>query len=144
MMREKLKEILIQDEGMVLTPYLDSVGKLTIGVGRNISDNGITEDEALYILDNDIQSVLRFCEVFFRSIWNDLSEARKIVLASMVFNLGGTRIQSFKRMIQALYDKDYHQASAQMLDSKWAKQVKGRAVRLARIMASDNMDEGFH
>jgi len=54
----------------------------------------------------------------------------------MYFNLGN-RLFNFKNMLFALAKKDYDEAAAQMLDSKWAQQVKGRSSELAKMMKED-------
>jgi lysozyme len=92
---EALKNQLILHEGLKLEPYECTAGKLTIGVGRNIEDIGITEDEARYLLDNDI---LRVCDELDRNLswWRDLSDVRQRVLVDMVFNLGISRFMQFQ------------------------------------------------
>ena len=55
----RLHEMLIRHEGLRLKPYRDTVGKLTVGVGRNLDDVGITREEALMLLNNDIAEVRR-------------------------------------------------------------------------------------
>lgn len=124
---------LIDHEGLRLKPYRDTVGKLTIGVGRNLDDVGITESEARTLLENDISTV---CRELDRALpwWRDLSEPRQRALADMAFNLGTPRLLGFKRMIAALERKDYEEAANEMLLSQWADQVKSRAVRLAAAM----------
>ena len=69
-------------------------------------------------------------------VFGELSETRKIVLINMYFNLGN-RLFKFNNMLYAIHAKDYEEAAKQMLDSKWAKQVKGRANELANMMKSD-------
>lgn len=59
MNRDRLKAQLVIDEGLRLRPYRDSVGKLTIGCGRNLDDVGITAAEAMMLLDNDVSRVER-------------------------------------------------------------------------------------
>ena len=122
------------DEGFVSTPYECSVGKITIGYGRNIEDNGITREEALFLLRNDIKVTrgeLSHSFEWFQS----LPDAKQGALINMCFNLGLTRFRKFKKMIAALEVGDYKAASIQMLDSRWANQVGERARRLARVMA---------
>jgi len=83
----KIKELLIKHEGLKLKPYICPAGKLTIGVGRNIEDNGISKDEAMYLLENDIKR----CEKELREIFNDfdsLPDNIKIALIDMIFNMG--------------------------------------------------------
>lgn len=130
--REKLKLQLMRHEGIRLKPYRDTVGKLTIGVGRNLSDVGITHDEAMFLLENDLDGVVAQCGHF--AWYRQLDAVRQRVIADMVFNLGITRFSAFKATIRAIETGDYEKAGAQMLKSLWAKQVKGRAVRLADIM----------
>jgi len=142
-MKEILKQLLIRDEGLRFFPYMDTVGKLTIGVGRNLTDTGITESEAMLLLDNDIEEACDLTYSFFKEFYMALNDVRKMVLINMVFNMGG-RVLSFKRMRHALRNQDYEQAATQMLDSKWAKQVKGRATRLAQMMASGKLNERSH
>jgi len=130
---KKLTDMLIRDEGLVLLAYEDSVGKVTIGVGRNLDDVGITEDEAMYLLENDILRVTK--EVDRNFLWFDeLDEVRKNVVLNMVFNLGLSRFKGFKNAIAAIENSDWIEASNQMLDSKWAAQVGIRAKRLAIMM----------
>tara|TARA_R110002167_G_scaffold19341_2_gene71521 strand:+ start:8592 stop:9008 length:417 start_codon:yes stop_codon:yes gene_type:complete len=122
------------DEGFVSTPYECTAGKITIGYGRNIEDNGITREEAEMLLRNDIQSTRG--ELSFAFDWFILMpDAKQGVLINMCFNLGLTRLLKFKKMLAALEVKDYKEASIQMLDSKWAGQVGERAVRLSEAMA---------
>ncbi len=120
------------DEGLRLFPYTDTVGKLTIGYGRNLSDKGISQIEAEYLLENDLEAAERDCQAF--PWFAGLSEARQIVIVSMVFNLGLVGFQKFHHLIAAMQRMDYDTASEEMLRSKWADQVKGRAVRLAQMM----------
>jgi lysozyme len=128
----RVRELLIRHEGLRLKPYRCSAGKLTLGVGRNLDDNGITEAEALHLLENDIARVTKEAEQF---PWFDgLSEERKAVIISMIFNLGITRFKGFQKMIVALHMQDFKAAREHMLSSKWSIQVGNRAVELADLM----------
>ena len=133
MNKEKLKKQLIKHEGMALKPYQCTAGKLTIGVGRNLEAKGISEPEALEMLNNDIN------ETFdrLRDAWPKiilLDDARANVLVNMAFNMGVTGLMKFSKMFNALALTDYEQAAKEMLDSKWAKQVGDRAIELAEQM----------
>ena len=131
-----LKEDIIRDEGCQLKPYKDSVGKLTIGVGRNLDDVGITFNEAMMMLDRDMavaEMELRRAKPALMT--NDsLSSERKDVLIQMAFNMGISKLLLFHKMWEALEVHNYDHAADEMLDSKWAKQVGPRAVRLAKVM----------
>lgn len=128
-----LKDQLIAHEGLRLKPYQDTVGKLTIGVGRNLDDAGISTHEAMLLLDHDIEAVEDDLDQRL-PWWRGLSEARQLVLADMCFNLGIARLQGFKNTLAAIHAGDYEAAADGMLASKWAGQVGKRAHRLARMM----------
>ncbi len=131
----RLQEMLIRHEGLRLKPYRDTVGKLTIGVGRNLDDMGITREEALMLLDHDIVWVRR--EVARAFPWfADLNPVRKNVVLNMVFNIGLPRFRQFKKTIAAIRAKNWERAAREMLDSRWARQVGRRARELAAMMKS--------
>lgn len=121
-------------EGLRLRPYRDTVGKLTIGFGRNLDDVGISKAEARHLLANDIAKVERELAASI-PWWRDLSFNRQLVLADMAFNLGIAGLLKFKQTLGAVETGDYIGAAEGMLNSKWAQQVGGRAIRLARMMA---------
>lgn len=133
MNRDELRSQLVIDEGLRLKPYRCTAGKLTIGIGRNLEDRGITKDEAFALLEGDIDEVE--AELDRRMPWwRDLSDRRQQVLANMCFNLGMNRLSAFIRMIVALRAQQWDKAADEMLDSLWANQVGARAQRLARMM----------
>lgn len=120
------------DEGFRGKPYLDTVGKTTIGYGRNLDDNPLIESEAGILLLNDLWK----CEIEAKTLsyYQDLSQYKKNIIINMIFNLGFTRFKGFKKMNKALECFDYATAAIEMLDSKWARQVGKRAQRLAMQM----------
>ena len=120
-------------EGERLKPYRDTVGKLTIGVGRNLDDCGISAQESAILLANDIGDMERELQRALPWVAR-LDEVRARVLVDMAFNLGIVGLLNFKRTLAAVEAGDYQQAATMMLDSKWAKQVGGRAERLSRMM----------
>lgn len=125
-----LKQDLTRDEGTRLKPYEDSRGKLTIGIGRNLDDIGISNAEADFLLTNDIANVMQTLDKAF-PWWNTLSEPRQRALANMTFNMGFSKLLGFRQMLNALQTGDYMEASKQALDSEWARQVGDRAHRIA-------------
>lgn len=127
------KKLLIYHEGLRLKPYRCEAGKLTIGVGRNIEDIGITEREAMFLLTGDLLRVQDELKANF-SFYIELSSIRQLVMVDMCFNLGISRFRKFKKMISALKRKDFDEAAKEMLDSRWARQVKSRSARLANMM----------
>jgi lysozyme len=121
-----------RDEGLKLRPYRCTAGKLTLGIGRNIEERGISAAEARYLCKNDIAEIET---TFDRNIswWRGLSDARQRVLINMCF-MGWPRLAGFKKMFAALEVDDFDTAAFEMLNSKWAGQVGDRAKRLAEMM----------
>lgn len=123
------------DEGLRLHPYLCTAGKQTIGYGRNLDDVGITEAEAEAMLKADIEVATQDAKSFATAaVWQCLSPERQAVLINMAFNLGLSRLSQFKRMQANLARHAYDEAAAEMLNSRWARQVPNRARRLAELM----------
>ena len=132
-MSTPLTDLLIKHEGLRLKPYTDTVGKLTIGVGHNLTDNGITEDEALFLLTNDLDR----CRCQLNQDlpwWRDLNEARQAVVLSLCFNMGIRTLQGFVNTLGFMRNGQYDKAADNLLKSKWAEQVGQRAVELAAMM----------
>lgn len=131
--RDTLMQELVRDEAVRLKPYRCTAGKLTIGVGRNIDDRGITNAEAMYLLNNDIA----ICESELTAVlpnWRELSDTRQRVMLNMVFNLGRDRLSKFTKFIGCMKLGDFEGAAKEMMDSAWATQVGQRAVRLRDMM----------
>lgn len=132
--RTLLKSQLERHEGLRLKPYRDTVGKLTVGYGRNLDDVGITPEEAELMLDNDIDAAEKHLKTVDE--YNSLDPIRQAVICNMAFNLGFYGLMAFRKMWKAIARKDYTEAAKQMLDSRWARQVGYRADELAQIMRS--------
>jgi lysozyme len=139
----KLLQELTREEGLKLKPYRDSVGKLTIGVGRNLDDVGISREEALELCAHDIVRTIAELDEHL-PWWRELDEVRQRVIADMGFNLGvdgdphnpNDALTGFRNTLAMAHAGNYAGAAANMLKSKWATQVGARAQRLARMMAT--------
>ena len=130
---KKLEADLMEEEGFNAHVYLDTVGCQTIGYGRNLRDVGITREEALYLLRNEV--ALALSALFSRLPWaKDLTEARQRVLVDMIYNMGIAGLCKFTTFLACLRRSEYEDAAKAMLDSKWATQVHGRATRLAKMV----------
>ena len=129
---ELLKKKIKQHEGLKLTPYRDSVGKLTIGYGLNL-DEGITVNEAEYLLKQRMDYAIEDAQSIFKN-FTDLSDSRQVVLVDMAYNLGRCRLMQFVKMREAIHQRLFNLAAQEMLNSRWAKQVGYRAVDLADLM----------
>ena len=131
---EMLKQDIIRDEGIQLKPYRDTMGLLTIGIGRNL-EQGITEAEAFFLFGEDVRGVIGDLD---NNIpwWRLLSDTAQRGLVNMAFNLGWPRLANFRKMLEALRNQNYDSASKEALDSKWASQVGARAQRIAELFRS--------
>lgn len=109
------------------------VGKLTIGIGRNLTDVGLSPDEILYLWRNDLARVRADLDRN-AAWWRRLDPVRARALQNMCFNLGWPRLAGFKKALAAMQAGDWSAASAEMLNSKWASDVGDRAKRLARMV----------
>jgi lysozyme len=133
MNKAKLAEQLKKHEGIKLKPYTDTVGKLTLGIGRNLEDKGITEQEALFMLNNDVDYF--YGKLAKRLPWFlNLDDVRQNVLVNMAFNLGVGGLLTFKNMLRLVSIGHYQEGAKEMLNSKWAEQVGYRANELAEQM----------
>ena len=134
-----LKKQLIRDEGDVPYAYQDSLGYLTIGVGFLIDKRkgGRLPDAVRdFWLDYEINKITAELEKrlpFFSS----LSQARKDTLINMAFNLGVNGLLNFKKTIELMAGGKHAEASREMLDSRWARQVGQRADRLSQQWLED-------
>jgi lysozyme len=123
---------LVLHEGLRLKPYRCTAGRLTIGVGRNLEDKGLTGAEALVLLEHDVAECERDLETF--PWYPALDHVRQRVLIDMRFNMGPDRFRGFRQMLIALERGDFAEAAWQMLASKWAADVGDRATRLEKMM----------
>lgn len=164
MNRKELVDQLIEDEGFRLFPYKCSAGYLTIGVGRNLITNwfsneeldelkiyddlptfiidklkqtGITKNQAIYLLNNDIDTVVEQLRSSL-SWFNSAPDIVQNLLINMCFNLGIGTFLTFKNTLRLIKDGKYDEASVEMLKSKWASQVGARAKRLSEKLKSIN------
>jgi lysozyme len=141
--------LLIEHEGLRLKPYYDTMGISTVGVGHNLlasplpadlqfdlnETGALTHEQCLELLKADLDTVIDDLATFEWFAW--LSDLRKAAMCDMRFNLGHGRFREFKKMLAALSQRDFNDASAAMLDSAWAKQVPSRAWGLAIIIKND-------
>jgi len=152
--KRNLIDKLIEHEGMVLTVYQDTLGIDTIGIGRNLKDRGISKEEldhmdipninviyehgiseadARYLAANDVQIVEDELLKAHPCIAG-LDAVRQLILIDMAFNMGVPRLCKFKNMWNAIHEEKFDIAAKEMLDSRWANQVKLRSVKLANAM----------
>ena len=129
----ELKEQIIENEGYRQFPYRCSADRLTVGIGRNLDDRGISLAEAQFLLENDILDCIKDLEIIFPG-FNELTENRQHVLIDMRFQLGPGRFRGFKNMIAAIRNQNFRNAAFQIGDSLYRKQVPKRANKNIKAM----------
>jgi lysozyme len=129
---ESLETMLIRHEGYRQFPY-DDRGGVAIGYGTNLSKRGLSREEALYLMRNDINRLRNALSKRVEG-WIRLDQARRDVLVSLGYNLGLNGVLSFKRMLAAIEEENYELAATEMYLSDWCEQVGKRCPELAEIM----------
>ena len=131
-----ITEQLIRDERLVLYPYRDSRGFMTIGVGHNLDARGISERAAIMILDDDIQDTKT--ALLGKFPWmRDLSPARLGAFINLAFNMGVAGLSEFRKTLRLAESGEWVAASEQLLESLYATQVGDRARRVAQQLKTD-------
>ena len=129
----RLKYQLELHEGRKNKPYKDTVGKITIGIGRNLSDVGVSNVEIDNMLLNDVIRVEKDLDLYL-NWWNDKPDNVKLVLCDMAFNIGISGLLKFKNTLDLIKNSQYQEAAEEMLKSKWASQVGKRAITLSNML----------
>lgn len=133
MNNDRLKKQLETDELRSKKIYTDTVGKISGGIGRNLTDRGFSDDEIDLMYANDV----RMAEKDARALvpgFDQLNDVRQEVLTNLSFNLGYSRLALFRKFLAAVKSSNFDDAADELKDSKWYGQVKGRGVRLVNAM----------
>jgi len=133
----KIEQQLEIHEGKSKKPYTDTAGKITIGIGRNLTDVELSEDEIQYLFHNDLKRAIRGLDNWL-PWWREKPENIRNVLMDMCFNMGIEGLLGFKKFLRALHEGDYDIAVKEMKDSKWYNQVGNRAKTLAEMVRGDD------
>lgn len=134
-----VKTLIEQHEGRRRKPYKCTAGKTSIGIGRNLDDVGLSDDEIDYLFANDLK---RAQDAASKYPWfAELSEVRQAAIVDMIFNLGPSRFASFRKFIQAMSERQYTLAAAELVASKWFLQVRRRASRIRLMILNDEWPE---
>jgi lysozyme len=132
-MMTDLEQQLLDHEEYRQFVYRCPAGKLTVGIGRNLENKGLTLDESMFLLRNDIRECIEDLWTIFPN-FHELSDVKRHVLIDMRFNLGATGFRKFKRMICAVRDENFTLAAFEMRDSRWYGQVGRRGKTLRNMM----------
>ncbi len=145
-----INKLLAYEEGFRAKPYYCTEGFPTIGIGTKIGPKGapldmyqftVTKKVAEAFLEEDLRSVR---EKLIKHRWYiDLDEDRQAIIKSMAYQMGYSGLMKFKKMIAALENKEWAEASLQALDSRWSKQTPGRAKRHANVLAGSKIKDVY-
>ena len=125
--RDLIKKRFLDFEGLVLMPYKCSQNFTSIGCGRNLDSRGITEEEAMYLLSNDIESVFKDLDKHL-AIWRSYPIEAQYVFIDLCFNLGIHTLLSFRKTLALCQLGEWEKAAAELLRSRYARQVGRRAI----------------
>lgn len=123
---QEAAEYIKEHEGLSLKPYYCTANKLSIGIGRNLDDRGITKEEAMFLFNTDIKLTLSDLYRVFDD-FDMLPNQAQVVLLDMMFQLGLIRFCGFQKMIEQIKARNWEEAAKELMDSKYAKQVPKRA-----------------
>tara|TARA_Y100000004_G_scaffold79196_1_gene89034 strand:+ start:216 stop:626 length:411 start_codon:yes stop_codon:yes gene_type:complete len=129
-MNDKLIESIKQHEGYVGVVYKDSLGIDTIGYGFAIKDLELDRDICDMILERKVKDLQSMVNLKF-TWYSYMPQEIKDVVMEMCYQLGVGGFSKFKKTIAYLQNKQFHDASQEMLDSLWAKQTPNRAKELS-------------
>lgn len=129
----QVRKRLIEHEAIKLMPYHCTAGKLTIGVGRNLTDRGISQATAMQMLEEDIDIVLDELKRAVPS-WPNLAWNYQEALVDLAFNMGVPKLMMFVKMLGAIEAGDGDKAASELLDSRYAQQVGQRAQNIAALL----------
>lgn len=146
-----LMQVLTYEEGFRPTPYLCSMGYVTVGLGTKLYNIAgadphdfplrVTRVQAEFWLNEEVELKEHriMAKPYFGEIFERLNGDRKVIILSMAYQMGVTRLTKFKNMWAALDRGDWEEAQAQALDSRWAKQTPRRALRHARVLGGEKL-----
>ena len=140
---ERLKEEIKDDEGYKNEIYLDHLSLKTLGVGHLIKETDpeydlevgthIEDERVNELFEQDINVTIDECRKLYYD-FDKLPEEAQLIICNMMFNMGRPRLSRFHKMKRAVENRDWKEASNQMKDSKWYRQVTNRADRLCNRM----------
>jgi len=136
----QLREQLKIDEGVKYEIYKDHLGYDTFGIGHLVVKEDeefgkpvgtkVSEDRVNAVFEKDVQKMIKEAKILFPN-FDSLPEEAQQVITNMIFNMGRPRLSNFKKFIAYINESKWLEASNEMLNSAWAKQVTKRAQRLS-------------
>ncbi len=165
---KKLIEELKKDEGIRLKAYTDTVGKRTVGIGRNYEDvpfsqaeclkifgttsisfhtadkflteKGLTMQQAEFLLENDIKKCIKNLEgKDFWEVVKDIEGPNRAIV-NLCFNMGIGTLLTFKNTLSFVKKKDWFNVAKNLTQSKWYTQVGVRGPRIVKMFCPTYYD----
>ena len=133
----EMKKELEMDEGYKKAPYRDTVGKITIGVGRNLTDNGLSDSEIDFMLENDIENCYKQLQQKYPWFLS-LPEPQQRVMINLCFNMGLNRLAQFGTFLGFMSRREFAQAAADLETTAWYEQVGERGPRMVERLKLPN------
>ncbi|MBC7998226.1 MAG: hypothetical protein IAF58_09800 [Leptolyngbya sp.] len=159
---EKVMSSLKEKEGFEKTAYRDTENLLTIGFGTNLQAKGSKEllaaaginsdeiiarentDTPVVLTDTQSETLLRIttlralfdCRKSFPGFDSQPENVRK-VLIDMMFNMGPESFSTFADFKKCIQARNYRGAADCIKGTKYARQVKGRAVENAEMLRAE-------
>lgn len=137
----KLEELIRLNEKEKLFPYKDTVGKLTIGIGHNLTDKGISRAVSAMIFQEDLDEAK---STLFKAFpWvTKLDEVRYAALVDMTFNMGINSLKKFVTSMPFIRDGNYKQAAITLRKSLWYRQTESRGVKITKMIETGEWPDG--
>lgn len=140
---DDIKQMIKNNEGLRLTKYKDSLGYATIGYGHKLTWEYETPDEisldyAEELFEQDFEKAYNSAKNI--PSFDSLGMRGKAVLIDMTYNMGPNWYKKWPKMMSALERGDLETAADELLNSRYAKQVKTRAKRNANLLRNGFLD----
>lgn len=133
---QMLQQELEEDEGRRNKPYADTLGLTSIGIGRNLTGRGISDDEIDYLFHNDVELC---ADIMDRNIpwWRTLPPTKQRVMINLCF-MGWASFSQFHKFLTYMQVGRWIDASHELENSKWYQQVRSRGPRvIARLLQGE-------
>lgn len=144
---EDIKSMIKRHEGVRNTPYKDSLGLWTVGVGHLIGDGkslppemdrAFTDEEVNALFEEDYAVHKRAAEQI--PGFGDLNETGQGALTDLTFNMGGKWYKKWPNFTKSISEGDTETAAKSLEDSKWYSQVGNRAPEIVAMVRAGNED----
>jgi GH24 family phage-related lysozyme (muramidase) len=142
-----LRNQIAADEGIRSTPYKDTRGIWTGGIGHNLESHGMAWSDISGWLktgipdrlikewfSEDIEAAITCCEQIFDGFSGFPDDAQR-VLVNMAFDLM-YELWDWLRLRAAIMERNWQKAAQSILQSRFAAEAPGRCRRLANRLAA--------